>query len=375
MAVPSSVPEVYVRIERGGRHRLMFLSPPASDAVTGIQAYAAPHLASAGGLVAQGSPMTITPDPGEILELVYSPGTMGVYAFAFVNADGEGEVSPVATFVYGSALALQSILSTSCLEGLSTGLSILNLLADTSAEVEMHTRQKFYPFFQTKTIDGPQANELKFDEPIVQVSRVALRSECAGLSIIDPGRYRVYNRHMLARMAYDPKVSRFRVDGTLVYPGDGTGGQLNPDDRFSPRIALATNNQVMRGRPSNWSSIRASAWPMVPNTGSPGVPWGGQNVVVDGFWGFVEGDGSTPVGIQIATELLARRQAVIRFGDDDEALTRSRAHLVYMEKTVDNTIMYQPLAASGPGASSFTGDPEIDKYLLRYVPAIGVETV
>jgi hypothetical protein len=97
--------------------------------------------------------------------------------------------------------------------------------------------------------------------------------------------------------------------------------------------------------------------------------------VADGFWGFVEGDGSTPVGIQIATEMLARRQATLRFGDDDDALSRSRSHLVYMEKTADHTIMYQPLAASGPGAGGFTGDPEIDKYLLRYVRPMGIATV
>lgn len=107
-----------------------------------------------------------------------------------------------------------------------------------------------------------------------------------------------------------------------------------PDDRFNPQI------------------YREAGW-----------PFGKQNIIIDGVWGFVEKEGEghrTPTLITQAAKRLVIRE-LPALGDVDAQDARQRVRIVQ-----ESTDGHQYSLARETRFTDYTGDPEIDEILIRY---------
>lgn len=105
--------------------------------------------------------------------------------------------------------------------------------------------------------------------------------------------------------------------------------------------------------------------PAITLLGGAVFPIGRANVEATGWWGFTEENGSeegrTPVEIRRVCMLLALRWLPLmgRIDDMADALNRWR---IIEERTRDQSYKLDRLHEAAP----FTGDPEIDRILMRY---------
>jgi len=94
-------------------------------------------------------------------------------------------------------------------------------------------------------------------------------------------------------------------------------------------------------------------------------PEGSDNITADGWWGYTEEDGSplgrTPLEIRRACMLLVLRTLPMLADADAVADARSQWRII-QEKTRDQSYKLDRLRDAAP----LTGDPEIDRILLRY---------
>lgn len=90
---------------------------------------------------------------------------------------------------------------------------------------------------------------------------------------------------------------------------------------------------------------------------------GRMNVEIVGFFGFTESDLSVPMGVCMATERLALRQAAFDGGDPDEIERVLRGHKIIMEKTDTHMIQYE---TKDRNIGFFTGEPVIDQQITNY---------
>lgn len=200
----------------------------------------------------------------------------------------------------------------------------------------------FEPREMTLKADGAGTPALLLSVPICRVDEVRIRTDDFDpvFDVLESDTYLVYNRHL--------------------------SGLTQPDDRQNPKLEIRRNDD---GRPSLSSLGR--------------FPLGRQNVEIDGAFGYTDRDPSetTPEGITPKLIAYACDLVVIRVlkpgtpmydtGAWDEAAASRRG--VQSLRTRDQSISFFG-GASGAGSVSFpTGDPEIDRILVRYVrpPAIG----
>jgi len=94
-------------------------------------------------------------------------------------------------------------------------------------------------------------------------------------------------------------------------------------------------------------------------------PRGTANVIVRGLWGYTEPDGTpngrTPLAIRRACILLVLRWLPLMGDADDAAEARDRWRII-AEKTRDQSYRLDRPGDPGP----LTGDPEIDRILMRF---------
>jgi hypothetical protein len=226
-----------------------------------------------------------------------------------------------------------------CEEGAST-LKLLRLIQAASLDVERYTKKFFDPRRLSLRLDGTGSNLLPLGHPIIALEAVSILDQPISVDF-DDRELRVYNRHL--------------------------GGLLDPDDRRAPLIALP--GLLL---PFEMEGTWSSTFVVAPSLRSrfPTYP---QNITVTGLFGWTDPDGThlgkTPDDIREVTRLIVRRK-LPSLTDTDAAFDAQEGHRVKRIKTRDQEIEYE--AARVTGMVPFTGDPEIDRILSRYVRTLRV---
>lgn len=394
----TDIPEVQLRIERAGVYRAMFVNPnegatevPATgeQVINTLRVYHTVHPSVAVTQVVDISlPFVLSNQP---TELTFEPPNMGVFAFswAYVVAatptpiDEEGEISGVAEYVYGrSSIIMRTANVQKCFTTPLTQADVLRINSFASRQFDEFTGWFFFPKFINMRLGGKDSFDLRVPLPIIQIDelrRLHHHHRTSQSTLVDPDVYVVYNRHMEARNAYDPAVSTTRPDGFLNQPGDGTGGMFGPeDDRRNPLISFIFANEYARGNlhvrsggvmmNHRFHHLHGGHGHSRGYQHALGFTRGRQSILAKGFFGFTEGDLSVPVGVCVAAERLALRQAVLEMGDEDDVERTLRGHKVIMEKTDVHLIQYE---SKDRLTGFFTGEPIIDQWIAAYSRTIG----
>ena len=219
-----------------------------------------------------------------------------------------------------------------------TADELRNLIILASQYVEHFTGRYFVPVAKTIKVDGNGARGIQINEPIIAIAqaRVLLSSFEPSTDTIDRSSIRVYNRHL-------------------------TQGLLDPDDRDNPRFEFFFHEDTGQVQATIASSkpLFAFQWTR-----------GRQNIEFNGVFGFTDPDGSplgkTPTLIEHATKLLVIRNAPSLL-DPDKREDAQNAWRVIEHRTRDQQIKFGFDAANSRIVGGFTGDPEIDNILARFV--------
>ena len=149
------------------------------------------------------------------------------------------------------------------------------------------------------------------------------------------------------------------------------------DGRGTPTLDLPVplirlDNLVVNGGEVPQSSLLISGSPIQPGFDGSYItfrhrrrfPRGRKNVAITGLWGYTEHDGSltgrTPLEIRRACMMLVMRLLPPLADTDATEDARNRWRIIE-ERTRDQSYKLDR-AAAGP----FTGDPDVDRILLRY---------
>lgn len=220
-----------------------------------------------------------------------------------------------------------------------TDARLTKLIRMASEDIDRFTGRHFEPRAKTILVDGTGDFSVLLDEPIIQVSDVKIVYPDVltdDFETISMDEIRVYNRHL-------------------------SQGLLTPDDRNNPRIEFVTGNDPdtgfrrMRSRVTN----PIARWPE-----------GNQNIQITGVFGYTDPDGTvfgkTPTAIQHACNLMVISNLPGAYNTEDRFDIRTR-YMISKFKTRDQEISYRNSGLSrGDISGPFTGDPEIDRILLRY---------
>lgn len=378
MTAPTKTPQGAVRIISGPVYELTILNPfeqaetESQDRIASLRVYHAAHAGADFSLLEEHALPYACPgeQPFFVLELnVTSPG---VFRLSFLNGQEtpeEGPVSNAVPYVYGETRLLwQQLYSNRCLA--VTPTTVLRELLNASREVERYTDRFFHPKWIEMRVNGSGAYLLTLRQPIISIASLHIRGDGstnarsidAGFGLISPAFYVVANRHIRFRKAYDPANST-RPDGFLDAPGDGSGGMLDPDDREAPAVMFRVDNKTVLGRPNNRYRVFSGTRDDLYRLSQVGFVRGNQNILLRGFFGYTEEDVSTPAQIHRVAELLATRNGVLRWGEEEDADRERMKHKTIMVKTDAHLWMGE---AKDRLAGSITGDPEIDRILVHY---------
>lgn len=189
--------------------------------------------------------------------------------------------------------------------------------------VDLHTGQWFnarsFDSSNPVKYDGNNTRMIHFPVPIIEITSLKLNNETTALS---SNAYQVFN------------------------------GRSLPDDRRNPKVMLMENTQD-----TIYTSGRTHRFFLKD-----------YFTLIEGTFGFVEEDGSTPEAIQWAT---ARLVALNMLADQDPTSTNQTKK---REKTDLHEVEYDT-SSSTPADSiqtKMTGDNSVDKILMMYKAPIGI---
>lgn len=381
-----ATPRVQLRVEANGVYRAIFENPNdeierVTQAVANVlRVYYATHPSLTYTeledielpFVAGNQPITLT----------FSPNSPGSFVFTWVLQDDEGAdldesaKSFEAEYVYGrpDVLARTLNLTQGCFLSQLTMAQLMEVNSYASRMFDEYTGWHFYPKYHTFTTQGEDSYDLEVQLPIIQVNEIWMRSRDTSDWLVDPYLYVVYNRHMRDRMMYNPSYPT-RPDGFLVPPGDGSGEVRLPDDRQNPKISFTFPNEYGAVGQPGW---RGGIYPnrqiglqdhLGFNHGfrTAGFRRGRQDLIIKGVFGYTEADMRVPVGVTMATERLALRQATLVYGDNDQIFTVLNSHRITAEKTDGHSIQFDNGGASGMSlVGAYTGDQYIDLQIAMY---------
>lgn len=195
---------------------------------------------------------------------------------------------------------------------------LISLIDLASRYIDAITGRFFEAREMTVDLEGRGAPVLLLGVPIIALSRLMLVGE-TGEGEIEPGDFRVYNRHLAQKLA-------------------------SPDDRENPKVALL---------------------------GGRVFPDGYQNVRLEGVFGYTEHDGSpcgkTPRLIREVCKKLVIRELPL-LGDAAKRDDAQRRWRLISEKTRDQSYTLANVASTG----AMTGDTEIDTVLAMFTRPVEV---
>jgi hypothetical protein len=392
----TQTPKILMRLEAGGRCRLMFENPndgytanPVSGAevINRLRIFHTIHSSVAVTDVEDVVlPFVLDDQP---TELYFEPPLIGLYVFAWAHVNAAAQPTPkdiegpraAGVYVYGRTTIFDLLQTAGQIDfgDAFTQAVKIRFIEDSSRMFDAYAGWHFFPLYQAFPTDGKDSFDLTLPLPIIEVLELSRLDHFreGRPSIITPSEYRVFNRHMAFRHAYDPAVDSTRPDGYLEAPGDGSGGQTVEDDRFCPMISLGFANEYGRGHMHAgsgmaWSLQHRGVASFSKASHLGGFSRGRQHIIVKGFFGFTEPDLSVPIGIQVATERLAIRNATLEYGTPDDVERILRGHRVIMEKTDTHSIMYEP---RNKLSGFFTGDETIDQWIANYSRTMGGSVV
>ena len=197
--------------------------------------------------------------------------------------------------------------------------------------LEVTGRPAFEPLYGVRRLTGSGTPMQILDEPVIAVEDVFAASGAEEVDLVayDRTSYRVYNRHL--------------------------DGYLADDDRFCPKL-------LRLGAASSGETYALDCWP--DGTGE-------HNLLVKGIWGFTDPDpdpngarvllGHTPDEIaQVVASLVYRHRRDPLLVD---AMAQNPGN-VKSVKTRSQAITFG--TAVQAGGESLTGDPVLDRILIRY---------
>lgn len=205
-------------------------------------------------------------------------------------------------------------------------------------QIEIFTDRQFVARAKTLRLDGRGSPDLLFDEPICALSSLRILTHAFGSeATIDDQELtdvEIYNRHLR--------------------------GQSEPDDRDNPKLSF-------RRLHDHLGMYYEETRPLFPHHI---FPFGQQNVILEGVFGYTDPDGSplggTPLLIRRAATMLASllaQPAASQVG----SVSASRGPIVE-ERTRDQAVKYaKPSSLGGAQPGPFTGDAAIDNLILPYV--------
>lgn len=161
---------------------------------------------------------------------------------------------------------------------------------------------------------------------------------------------------------FEPRAATYRLDGR------GTPSLEPP----APPIRINRLIVVGYNLPRDPEHLVVVGAPVEPGFDAPRLtlrhgrfPRGMANVIVRGLWGYTEPDGTpngrTPLAIRRACILLVLRWLPLMGDTDDATEARDRWRIIE-EKTRDQSYKLDKPGDPGP----LTGDPEVDRILMRY---------
>lgn len=228
-------------------------------------------------------------------------------------------------------------------EGITTGMCADVLLQKRILSARRYIDRVTQRWFNARAMsiimDGSASMVLTMDPPIIRVDRVFVSDQSCDDpqdwgEPLDRGGYRVYNRHMR--------------------------GETDPDDRDSPKIQLLvdTRQPMTVGYPT----LTGSTFLGNLRVFSAGT----QNIRVDGYFGYTDPDGTeygtTPDEILWVNKLLVAREFP-KLGSFDTREDRTKRQRITTEWTREQGFTLE----KAPFKSDLTGDPEIDRVLVRFM--------
>jgi len=191
--------------------------------------------------------------------------------------------------------------------------------------IDAATKQWFEPRAKSLCLDGNDSRVLFLPVPIIQIDALYLNNSP---DPSDPTHYSVYNRRDSER-----------------------------DDRRNPMVKLTSPGMTVYDSPDFRSAARFCV--------------GEQNQRLEGVFGFVEEDGTTPALIKEAVLRLTikRLQSGTTLWDQTGGGgTPAGGGLILSETTDGHTITYHAFTTtpSKPGLNGITNDPEVDRIIDLY---------
>ena len=251
------------------------------------------------------------------------------YKFSYYNETTFLE-SSLSEAIRGDEEALYVSLDEMRAEGVPASVSddvLLSRIRTWQAFVERCTRLWFAPRAFEWVRDGNGTTLLQLPVPIVSVAALYLNGSS---SAADPATYR-------------------------VYAGRGESGR---DDRRNPRIKLISGEtSIFEG--TGYLASTAVVFEV-----------GEQNQVVDGTFGYVEADGSTPEPIKYAIKKLVARSSRGLYSVVGGGGSTAFGPIVEEETDRHRRRYGDPFV--GSKMHSTTGDPEVDQILAAYRAPIKV---
>lgn len=192
--------------------------------------------------------------------------------------------------------------------------------------IERITRRVFEPQTLTVFLDGSGSDTLFLNLPIISITALYMNNDF--VNVVPSDNYAVYNAR---------------------------GPRGMPDDRDNPKIRLIVENQSI----FTATSMRAFAR-------------GKQNQQLQGSFGYVELDGSTPEPIKFSLKKLAIKQlkdgGINATGMWRSSGTIGPAGPIVAESVAGRSVQYANpwLRIQKTGTIRVTGDPQVDEILQMY---------
>lgn len=237
---------------------------------------------------------------------------------------------------------VQDLLDEGVPSALFTSARMVRALELASRLFEEWTGRTFGPRVLDYDVDGRGGPILQLEQPIIGLTAAALTFTSFSTSdmAIESGDLRVYNRHIRSNLKH-------------------------PDDRQDPRVEwlrLTGWGYPRRGSLGEADLISAHA----------GFPESQQNVKLSGVFGYTDFDG-TPFGkvpdlVREAVMRIAMTKLAPLWAATGGGSGIGISGPIQSEKTMDQSVSYANLAASGSGAyvGAYTGDPAVDQLILTF---------
>jgi len=279
------------------------------------------------------------------------------YRFSYfhsTNLTESAQSDPIAgEGIQGLYCTIQSIRDEGVPVSKITDDDLIDKISLASRVIEKITRQFFDPRTLSINLDGDGTSILRLNHPIIKITSmgIIIKRSPYTETTIPISELVIRNRHLVS-------------------------GILSPDDRDTPAIEYQSDiDELHLLSAATWANLSGDAYMF---------PVGRQNIRVDGVFGWTEigtndtvGEteqgsqipvsfGTTPLEIQKLCKLLVMNEIEPMWSGLAARNSRQNINRIKSEKTKTQSYTLDSLASSGT-QGAWTGNPEIDSILARYI--------